>query len=133
MLRRTIETNQGMYCWDAPSRPPILSDFGFSWDTALNRLQYEQEWQELDHIITQGHCLTVAQVTNLMTHTIQHEIHKLGRHLRIAPKKPYLWPQDFQQRLTFAQAHRHWTINDWAQVVWTDELAFELGKKVDRV
>ncbi|MBW0499970.1 hypothetical protein O181_039685 [Austropuccinia psidii MF-1] len=91
----------------------------------------EQDRQELDCIITQGHRLTVAQVTDLMTRTIQCKIHKLGRRSRISPKKPYLRPQDFQQRLAFAQAHRPWTINDWARVVWTDELAFELGKKVD--
>ncbi|MBW0508696.1 hypothetical protein O181_048411 [Austropuccinia psidii MF-1] len=67
------------------------------------------------------------------TRTIQREIHKLGKHSHIAPRKPYLRPQDFQRRLAFAQAHRHWTINEWARVIWTDELAFELGKKVDRV
>ncbi|MBW0488892.1 hypothetical protein O181_028607 [Austropuccinia psidii MF-1] len=33
----------------------------------------------------------------------------------------------------FPTLPRHWTINDWARVVWTDESAFELGKKVDRV
>ncbi|MBW0485461.1 hypothetical protein O181_025176 [Austropuccinia psidii MF-1] len=32
----------------------------------------------------------------------------------------------------FPTLPRHWTINDWAQVVWTDESAFELGKKVDQ-
>ncbi|MBW0485687.1 hypothetical protein O181_025402 [Austropuccinia psidii MF-1] len=30
-------------------------------------------------------------------------------------------------------AHRHWTINDWAQVIWTDKSAFKLRKKVNRV
>ncbi|MBW0492044.1 hypothetical protein O181_031759 [Austropuccinia psidii MF-1] len=44
---------------------------------------------------------------------------KKSKHSRIAPKKPYLQPQDFQQHLAFAQAHCHWTINDWAKVIWT--------------
>ncbi|MBW0581059.1 hypothetical protein O181_120774 [Austropuccinia psidii MF-1] len=98
----------------------------------------EQDQRELDCIITRGRCLMVPQVTDLMTHqvltrTIQCEIQKLGKQSCIAPKKPYLRPQDFQWRLAFAQAHRHWMINDWTRVVWTDELAFELGKKVDWV
>ncbi|MBW0577506.1 hypothetical protein O181_117221 [Austropuccinia psidii MF-1] len=98
----------------------------------------DRDRRELDHIITRGRRLMVSQVTDLITHhvsthTIQREIHKLGKPSHIAPKKPYLWPQDFQCRLTFAQAHRHWTINNWAWVVWTDESAFELGKKVDWV
>ncbi|MBW0570945.1 hypothetical protein O181_110660 [Austropuccinia psidii MF-1] len=54
-----------------------------------------QDHQELDHIITQGCCLTVAQVTELLTHqvstrTIRCSIHKLGKKSHIAPKKPYL-------------------------------------------
>ncbi|MBW0538686.1 hypothetical protein O181_078401 [Austropuccinia psidii MF-1] len=59
------------------------------------------------------------------TQTIQQEIHKLGKHSRIAPRKPYLRPQDFQWRLAFAQAHCHWTINNWARVILTDESAFK--------
>ncbi|MBW0590387.1 hypothetical protein O181_130102 [Austropuccinia psidii MF-1] len=59
----------------------------------------------------------IGTVTDLMTHhvsthTIQRKIHKLGKCLRIAPKKPYLRPQDFQRCLAFAQAHCHWTINN---------------------
>ncbi|MBW0492812.1 hypothetical protein O181_032527 [Austropuccinia psidii MF-1] len=79
----------------------------------------------------------ISTVTNLVTHTvstqtIQQEIHKLRKHSRISPRKPYLRPQDSQRHLAFAQAHRHWTINNWAQVIWTDESAFELGKKVNQ-
>ncbi|MBW0568595.1 hypothetical protein O181_108310 [Austropuccinia psidii MF-1] len=55
----------------------------------------EHDRQQLSCIITQCQRLTVAQVTSLMTshvsnHTIQCKIHKLGKHSRIAPKKPYL-------------------------------------------
>ncbi|MBW0501192.1 hypothetical protein O181_040907 [Austropuccinia psidii MF-1] len=77
--------------------------------------------------------LTCLKTSNAEEDNPDREIHKLGKHLPIAPKKPYLWPQDFQRHLAFAQAHRHWTINDWAWVVWTDESALELWKKVDCV
>ncbi|MBW0570441.1 hypothetical protein O181_110156 [Austropuccinia psidii MF-1] len=104
------------------------------WPTKLT----EHDHQELSRMFTQARRLTVAQVTNLMTKavstkTIQCEIHKLGKDSHIAPKKPYLQPQDFQWRLAFAQAHRHWTINDWAKVIWTDESASQLGKQVYQV
>ncbi|MBW0517573.1 hypothetical protein O181_057288 [Austropuccinia psidii MF-1] len=75
----------------------------------------ERDRQQLSRIITRCRRLT------------------LGKHSQIAPKKPYLRPQDFQCRLAFAQAHRHWTINEWAKVIWTDKSAFELGKRVDQV
>ncbi|MBW0511915.1 hypothetical protein O181_051630 [Austropuccinia psidii MF-1] len=98
-------------------RPPIMT---------------AQDRRELDRIITQGHRLTFTQVTDLLTHqvstrTIQPKIHKLGKQSCIAPKKHYL------QRLAFAHAHLHWTINGWAQVIWTEKSSFELGKKVNWV
>ncbi|MBW0486258.1 hypothetical protein O181_025973 [Austropuccinia psidii MF-1] len=100
--------------------------------TARPLIMITQERRELDCIITQGRHLTVAQVTDLLikqvpTWKIQHEIHKLGKQSCIAPKKPYL------RRLAFAHAHHQWTINNWARVIWMDDSAFELGKKVDQV
>ncbi|MBW0555389.1 hypothetical protein O181_095104, partial [Austropuccinia psidii MF-1] len=97
----------------------------------------ERDWRQLSRIITRCQRLTVSQVASLMTslvstQTIQREIHKLGKHSRIALKKPYLRPQDFQHRLAFAQAHRHWTINEWAKVICTNKSTFELGKWVDQ-
>ncbi|MBW0529774.1 hypothetical protein O181_069489 [Austropuccinia psidii MF-1] len=65
--------------------------------------------------------------------TIQQEIHKLGKNSQISQKKPYLQPQEFQCQLAFAQAPRHWTVNKWAKVIWTDKSAFKLGKRVDQV
>ncbi|MBW0550247.1 hypothetical protein O181_089962 [Austropuccinia psidii MF-1] len=72
----------------------------------------DRDQRQLSRIITCCCRLTVAQVTNLMTEnvstrTIQREIHKL--------------------------AHVHWGINNWAKVLWTDESAFELGKKANQV
>ncbi|MBW0521889.1 hypothetical protein O181_061604, partial [Austropuccinia psidii MF-1] len=64
----------------------------------------EHDWRQLSRIVTRCRRLTVAQVTSLMTshisnRTIQRNIHKLGKYSQIAPKKPYLRPQDFQRRL----------------------------------
>ena len=30
-----------------------------------------------------------------------------------------------QKWLKWASAHRHWTVEDWAKVVWSDELAIQ--------
>ncbi|MBW0533192.1 hypothetical protein O181_072907 [Austropuccinia psidii MF-1] len=102
------------------------------WPTILK----DCDRRQLSQIITHCHHLTVAQATNLMTEkvatrTIQQEIHKLGKASRIAPRKPYLQPQDFQAQVLFAQAHVHWGIDDWAKVLWTSKSAFELGKKAN--
>ncbi|MBW0549197.1 hypothetical protein O181_088912 [Austropuccinia psidii MF-1] len=94
----------------------------------------ERDFRELSRIITCHCCLTFAQVTNTLTtqvstRTVQQEIHQLGKQSRISPKKPYLRPQDFQRQLAFTHEHRHWRITDWARVIWTNKLSFELGKK----
>ncbi|MBW0588402.1 hypothetical protein O181_128117 [Austropuccinia psidii MF-1] len=92
-----------------------------------------QKYQDIGTVTTQKKTGRPTKLNELSTQTIQHELHKLGKQSRIAPKKPYLRPQDFQRRLAFAQAHRHWKINEWAKVIWTDKSAFELGKRVDQV
>ncbi|MBW0504412.1 hypothetical protein O181_044127 [Austropuccinia psidii MF-1] len=86
---------------------------------------YQDEQVLLLGVIKNNHlppCLTVAQVTNMLTtqvstRTIQQEIHKLGKQSRISPKKPYLRLKDFQQKLVFAHEHQHWRITDWAQAI----------------
>jgi hypothetical protein len=55
-------------------------------------------------------------------------IRKLGFHNRISRQKPYLTIAHKAKRLAFAKEHRHWTENDWKNVIWTDESSFELGK-----
>ncbi|MBW0561445.1 hypothetical protein O181_101160 [Austropuccinia psidii MF-1] len=60
-------------------------------------------------------------------------IHDLGKQSCIAPKKPYLCQLDFDQQLTFAQDFGHWTLQQWAQIIWMDESSFKLGKKSDQV
>ncbi|MBW0572631.1 hypothetical protein O181_112346 [Austropuccinia psidii MF-1] len=59
--------------------------------TGCPRIMTTQDLQELNRIITRGHRLTVAQVTDCLTHqvstwTIQCEIHKLGKQSCVAPK-----------------------------------------------
>jgi transposase len=60
--------------------------------------------------------------------TIRTYIRKLGFRNRIARQKPYLTKAHKAKRLAFAKEHRHWTENDWKDVIWTDESFFELGK-----
>jgi hypothetical protein len=60
--------------------------------------------------------------------TIRTYIRKLGFRNRIARQKPYLTIAHKVKRLAFAKEHRHWTENDWKNVIWTDESSLELGK-----
>ena len=60
--------------------------------------------------------------------TIRTYIRRLGFGNQIARRKPYLTIDHRAKRLAFARKHRHWTEEDWKNVIWTDESSFELGK-----
>ena len=44
---------------------------------------------------------------------------------RIAVKKPLLRKQNNVKRLQLAKVYKHWTIEQWNKVIWTDESKFE--------
>jgi Transposase/DDE superfamily endonuclease len=49
-----------------------------------------------------------------------------------AKKKPFISEKNQKIRLEWAKQHREWTVNQWRQVMWTDESPFMLryqGKK----
>ncbi|MBW0522490.1 hypothetical protein O181_062205 [Austropuccinia psidii MF-1] len=103
-----------------PGRPPKLND---------------RDLRELGRVLQQHRQEILVSIKNLITadvslNTIFKAIHHLGKRSCIAVKKPYLSPCHIQQWLEFARAHLHWTVNDWSQVVWTDESLFELGEPV---
>ena len=54
----------------------------------------------------------------------------MGYNKRVAAKKPFLKEAHMEKRLQFAKAHRNWIIEQWKQVVWTDESSVEIGKDI---
>jgi hypothetical protein len=46
----------------------------------------------------------------------------------VAVKKPFVNKIQAQKRLAFACKHLNWTVADCNQVIWSDELSFEIGK-----
>jgi hypothetical protein len=41
-------------------------------------------------------------------------------------RKPFISAANKKKRLQWAKEHRHWTINEWRNIVWTDESPFVL-------
>ncbi|MBW0580127.1 hypothetical protein O181_119842 [Austropuccinia psidii MF-1] len=104
-------------------RPPSLND---------------ADRRNLDAFITHNRRANLNEISraipnNFSNRTISKAIHDLGKRSCIAPKKPYLRQLDFDRRFTFAQEFGHWTLQQWARIIWTDESSFELGKKSDQV
>ena len=60
------------------------------------------------------------------TRTIQNVLIRDGLHGRVCLKKPLLRPINKVRRVEWARAHRRWKIEQWQQVLWSDEKKFEL-------
>lgn len=65
--------------------------------------------------------------------TLRKAMKSIGFSNRVAAKKPFLSKEHMARRLAFAKEHRHWTISDWKNVIWTDESSFETGKRSSAV
>lgn len=58
--------------------------------------------------------------------TVKRRLYKAGLYGRVAMKKPLLRRQNKQKRLNWAREHQHWTLEQWNNVLWTDESKFEI-------
>ena len=66
---------------------------------------------------------TLSNITNqpLSAQTVCHCLKKAGMRAVVKKKKPLLSLKHRKERLDFALAHQHWTLEDWKRVVWSDE------------
>uniref|UniRef100_A0A3Q2G599 Transposase Tc1-like domain-containing protein n=1 Tax=Cyprinodon variegatus TaxID=28743 RepID=A0A3Q2G599_CYPVA len=58
--------------------------------------------------------------------TIRRKLVQLGYRAYIPKKKPFLTKRMKSARLDWAKKHEHWTVNEWKNVVWSDESKFNL-------
>lgn len=58
--------------------------------------------------------------------TIRNALQEAGYHHRVARRRPYLNKRDRKRRLKFAKEHKDWTVEDWARVLFSDEMAVKL-------
>ena len=47
-------------------------------------------------------------------------------HDRVVIRKPYLRKDNQQKRFRWAQFHKNWMMDEWKQVLWTNESKFEV-------
>jgi transposase len=81
-------------------------------------------------LIESGQVDTAVQLTKVLGDITNSNIHPstTRRALKSAglkaitkPKKPRLLKRHIKARYEFAQRHQHWTVEDWKQVIWSDE------------
>jgi len=55
------------------------------------------------------------------TRSIRRYLHRAGMKAVVKTKRPLLKPCHHKERLSWALAHKDWTLEDWKRVVWSDE------------
>ncbi len=85
---------------------------------------------------------TVTQITTrynqgmqntISEHTTRRTLKQMDSSSRRPHWVPLLSAKNGKQRLTFAQAHQNWTIEDWKNVAWSDKSRFLLRHSDGRV
>jgi len=80
----------------------------------------------------------LAEITNIVSaeinkpiseRTVRRALHKENVHSRIPRRKPFISAINKAKRLAWAMERRHWTVEDWKKVVWTDESTFSQFQK----
>ena len=60
-------------------------------------------------------------IVRISSRTARRELHTAGMKLLRMIKKPLLTKEHRRKRLEFARSHANWTVNDWKNVIFSDE------------
>ena len=60
-------------------------------------------------------------IVHISSDTVRRILHQQGLNAMHMVKKPMLTREHKRKRLEFARAHRHWTVEQWKQVIFSDE------------
>ena len=112
------------YCPDLPKapggRPQILSSANIQYATTLIKRKKAKNAVQAARAL--------SDVTNTIVHpqNVRRALKTSGLVAKRKKKKPMLTKRHRQARLEFAEKHQHFTIEDWKQYIWSDEVKVNL-------
>jgi transposase len=65
--------------------------------------------------------LSKAHKQTIRPWTVRRSLKRQGLKAVVKRKRPLLLPRHRKQRMHFAERHRHWTVEDWKRVIYSDE------------
>uniref|UniRef100_A0AAZ3QUH7 Transposase Tc1-like domain-containing protein n=1 Tax=Oncorhynchus tshawytscha TaxID=74940 RepID=A0AAZ3QUH7_ONCTS len=74
-----------------------------------------------------------ASGSNVSTRTVCRGLHEIGFHGRAAAHKPKITMCNAKHQLEWCKAHRHWTLEHWKHVLWSDESLFPIWQSDRRI
>jgi len=70
--------------------------------------------------------VNISRPIKLSVTTVKRRLQEAGLNGRIAARKPLLSSKNKKKRLTWAFEHKDWTVEQWKNVMWTDESKFDI-------
>ncbi|GFU89188.1 HTH_Tnp_Tc3_2 domain-containing protein [Trichonephila clavipes] len=98
------------------------------------KIMQQRDQRRLTRIIKRDRRATLPQIaadfnagppSSVTVRTIQRNIIDMGFRSRRPTRVPLLTARHKALHLTLAHQHRHWTVDDWKHVAWSDEFPNE--------
>ncbi|GFX72350.1 uncharacterized protein TNCV_1253041 [Trichonephila clavipes] len=70
---------------------------------------------------------------SVSSRTVRRELKHLGFHGGAASHKPNNTPQNAKHRFQWCRTHRHWTVDMWKTVLWSDESRITVWPSDERI
>lgn len=68
-------------------------------------------------------------VPNCSVDTVRNRLKQHGLKCRVPARKPFLTPHHRERRYIFAESHKHWEVEQWKRVVFSDEKVFRSSSR----
>ena len=94
-----------------PGRPRKLSDADVRYLVRNAESETRVPFKELQNLAN----------IDASVQTMRRRLREEGIRKWRAVKRPFLTQKHAKERLVWAKAHRHWTVDDWKRVIWSDE------------
>jgi transposase len=98
-------------------RPPIDQEIK---DKVIKKIS-------LDRYAREKTCAQIAHECKISAMSVWRILKKAGFRKTKPTRKPGLQPEDKARRLKFCLDHKDWTLDDWKNVIWSDETSVVLN------
>ena len=106
-----------------PGRPRILSDADVRYLVRNAESETRVPFKELQNLVN----------IDASVQTMRRRLREEGIRKWRAVKRPLLTKKHAKERLAWAKAHQHRTVDDWKCVIWSDESAMQKDSNATRV
>ena len=124
------------HSWDPVSHPLILSNYIIDAPHTGSKVKITRKFKQriLKKVTTNQYnreksCTYIAAECGCSTQSVWQVLWRHGYHKTKPTKKPYLSQETKEAHLQFTLQYKHWTIEDWKAVIWSNETGVILGHR----